>query len=92
MEIEYDTAKSERNIALRGLSFDLAHEFDFGTALVAEQIREGQSEQRWVAIGFIGERLHVLVYTFRGDALRVISLRKANQREVSKYDQTKAES
>jgi uncharacterized DUF497 family protein len=92
VEIEYDAAKNERNVVLRGLSFDMVNEFDFSTALSAEQIREGQSQQRWVAIGFIDERLHVLVYTFRGSALRVISLRKANKREVKRYDQAQAKS
>jgi len=39
-----------------------------------------------VALGFIGRRLHVLVYTPRANALRAISLRKANDREVRHYE------
>lgn len=38
-----------------------------------------------MALGFIGDRLHVLVFTMRGQTLRVISLRRANERECARY-------
>ncbi|MBF0169160.1 MAG: BrnT family toxin [Alphaproteobacteria bacterium] len=40
-----------------------------------------------MALGYIGHRLHVLIFTQRGHAVRVISLRKANLREKRDYDQ-----
>jgi uncharacterized DUF497 family protein len=40
---------------------------------------------RTVALGFIGARLHVLVYTRRGQRCRVISLRKAGPKEAARY-------
>ncbi|WP_413469058.1 BrnT family toxin [Pseudomonas lactis] len=40
-----------------------------------------------IAMGYIGDRLHVVVFTPRGDAVHVISFRKANKREVKNYDQ-----
>ena len=61
-------------------------EFDFENALEIEQVIDGKV--RYFALGHIGSRLYALVYTLRGDALRVISLRKANKREVKRYEQT----
>jgi len=81
----FDPGKNKRNIAERGLSFDAASRFEFGTALVATDDRKDYGEVREVAFGFIGERIHVLVFTMRGDACHVISLRKANKREVRTY-------
>jgi uncharacterized DUF497 family protein len=43
------------------------------------------AEQRLEATGLIGERLHVMIYCLRSDVVRVISLRKANPREVRRY-------
>lgn len=51
-------------------------------------MRQQYAEQRFEAIGYIGLRLHVMVYCLRGDAIRVISLRKANAREVKRYAET----
>ncbi len=87
MDIEYDPQKNEQNIALRGLSFDLVQEFDFSTALVVEDRRKDYKEKRYQAIGFIRTRLFVVVFTYRNSTLRVISLRKANKREVRLYEE-----
>jgi uncharacterized DUF497 family protein len=83
----FDPAKNDRNERERGISFDAAEEFDFVTALVAEDDRRNYGEVGEVAFGFIGERIHVLVFTMRGEACHVISLRKANEREVRTYVQ-----
>ena len=86
-KLEWDEAKNERNIRERGIPFEFAAEFDFKTALFVTEPREKYGESRIRALGFLGERLHVLVFTMRGESLRVISLRKANAREVRKYAQ-----
>ena len=49
--------------------------------------RYDYGEDRTQALGLIDGRLHMLAFTMRGDALRVISLRKANPREVKRYDE-----
>lgn len=85
MQISFDPAKSERNAAERGLPFELAGQFDFETALTGQDRRRDYGEARYVAIGWIGERLHVLCFTEVDDGIRVISLRKANDREVKRY-------
>ena len=85
MMIEFDDAKNERNLELRGLGFELVARFDFEGAIEVEQEIEG--ELRYFTLGYIGSRLHARVYTLRGDIVRVISLRKANKREVRRYEQ-----
>ena len=85
MEINFDPAKNASNIAKHGVSLSDAAGFEWKTAVVNEDMRQSYSEQRFEATGYIGARLHVLVFCFRADALRVISLRKANLREVSRY-------
>lgn len=87
MDIEYDEAKNQRNIERRGISFELARDFDFDTALEIPDDRRDYGEARLFALGLIGVRVYALVYTMRGDKVRVISLRKANQREVKIYEQ-----
>lgn len=70
----------------RGLAFSLVKdEFDWLTAAVIEDTRRDYGERRYRALGFIGARLHAVVYTPRATALQVISLRKANRREVRRY-------
>jgi uncharacterized protein len=89
--ISFDAAKNEKNLALRGISFERAGDFDWSSALVVEDSRKDYGEQRFQALGFIGDRLHMLVFTPRGGDIHVISLRKANPREVKRYE-TQAES
>lgn len=86
MIIEFDLAKSERNARERELPFDLADEFDWDTALIIEDTRRDYGEPRFRAFGFIGDRMHAMVFTPREGGLRVISLRKANRREERKYE------
>ena len=90
MEIEFDPKKSAKNAEERGLPFDLVADFDFETALVALGAREAYGEDRFIAVGHIGKRLYVMAYTMRGAALRVISFRKANAREVERYEQAQS--
>ena len=87
MKIEFDAAKNEHNIRERGLSFELAAEFDWENALVVPSDRKG--ETRYFALGLIGSRLHALAFTKRGQNLRVISLRRANEKEVKRYEKAK---
>lgn len=81
----WDQAKSERNASDRGIDFSAARSFDFETAVIATDDRRDYGEVREVAIGFVGPRLHVLVYTMRDQMCHVISLRKANKREIRAY-------
>ena len=75
-----------RNVASRGLSLDLAEQLDWATAFIWEDRRKDYGERRFCVLGFIEDRLHSVVFTPRNGKPRVISLRKANKREVSRYE------
>lgn len=89
MKISYDPAKNQRNIAERALSFDLAAYFDFETSLITVDARKDYGETRYVAVGRMQQRLHVLCFTETEDGIRVISFRKANTREVKAYEKAR---
>ena len=87
MEISFDPVKSERNVTDRGLPFTLLEQLDWSGAVIEEDVRKNYGERRYLALGMIGDRLHAVVFTPRADKVHVISLRKANQREVKDYEQ-----
>jgi uncharacterized DUF497 family protein len=60
--------------------------FEWDNALIVEDTRTDYGERRFQALGFIDGRLHVLVFTPRAANTHVISLRKANKREVKRYE------
>jgi uncharacterized DUF497 family protein len=85
MIIEFDLAKSAKNISERSLSFDRAIDFDWSVAIIEEDIRKDYPERRFVAVGYLDSRLHMLCFTPITGGIRVISFRKANLREARKY-------
>jgi len=85
--VDKDPEKERRNLEQRGLSLDLAAELDWSTALIWEDRRKDYGERRYCVLGFIGDRLHSVVFTPREGRPRVISLRKANKREVRRYEE-----
>ncbi len=89
MEIHFDAAKNARNIRERGLSFERAVEFDFETAAVATDARYGYGETRYVAVGYLDGRLHVLCFVEIERGIRVISFRRANEREAKRHGRAK---
>ena len=86
MKIEFDPEKSNKNNRERGLPFDLTAEFDWETALYVEDVRHVYPERRFVALGYLDERLHVICFTPIKGGIRVISFRKANLREAKRYE------
>ena len=84
--MDKDPDKEDRNLAERGLSMDLAEYLDWATALIWEDTRKDYGERRYCVLGFIEDRLHSVVFTPREGKPRVISLRKANKREVKIYE------
>jgi uncharacterized DUF497 family protein len=86
MYIEFDAAKNQSNIRDRALSFESVAKFDFSTAAIVRDVRRDYPEERLVAVGFLGKRLHVLCFTPLPTGKWVISFRKANTREVKDYE------
>jgi uncharacterized DUF497 family protein len=89
-ELSFDPGKNERNIAERGLSFGQAADFNFESALYWLDTRKRYPERRVVALGLLAGRLHSLVFVETDIGIRVISFRKANPREVKRYEQETA--
>jgi uncharacterized DUF497 family protein len=87
MEITYDPAKNARNLAERGLSFDRAADLIWADAVVWEDQRQAYPERRFVAVGYLDARLHVLCFVETVTGIRVISFRKANLREARHHGQ-----
>jgi uncharacterized protein len=89
VEIEYDDAKSLRNLAERGISFDFAARILLNKTgnVEVEDARRDYGERRIRVTGKIDGRLFVVVYTVRNGRHRIISARKANKRERHAYYQ-----
>ena len=85
MKIDFDPNKNEKNIRERGLSFERVAEVDFNTALVFPDTRKAYGETRYIALCHLDRRLHVLCFTEIETGIRVISFRKANEREANSY-------
>ncbi len=85
MEVTYDPTKDAANIAKHGVSLALAAELEWESAVAWPDVRREYGETRMAAIGYIGLRLYYVAFVDRADGRRIISLRKANQREVKRY-------
>jgi uncharacterized DUF497 family protein len=72
-------------LAKHGISFAALVDFDWATAFVEAGTRFDYGEVRLTALGTIGDRLHVLIYTIRRTQTWVISLRRANSKEAERY-------
>ena len=57
--------------------------FNWATANYERSVRHG--EERVLALGYIGDRLHAVVYIDRGANIRIISMRKAERKEMNRY-------
>ena len=87
MNFEWDEAKSEACFRERGFDFAYAARAFFDPdRLIQADTRRSYGEERYQLLGKIEQRLFVVVYTPRDDVLRIISARKANQREVRHYE------
>ncbi|MGO9262201.1 MAG: BrnT family toxin [Bryobacteraceae bacterium] len=89
MQFEWDDRKAERNIAKHGIPFEYAARvFLDPHRLDREDTRRDYGEERRVALGKIEGRLLAVAYTPRGKVTRLISARKANERERRQHDET----
>lgn len=86
---EWDARKAASNLRKHNVAFDEIAGFDFAAALEAEDDRANYGETRMFALGPIKGNLHALVYTRRGEKLRIISLRKASKDERQIYAQAR---
>lgn len=85
MKVTCDAAKDIKNQDKHGIPLTEAAFLDWDSALIWQDTRRDYGEVRMVALAPIGERLYCVVYVDRDDERRIISLRKANYKEVIQY-------
>jgi uncharacterized DUF497 family protein len=85
MEFVFDQVKSVMNKAKHGIGFDKASVLWGDPGLKVARGRTGK-EERWIAIGLIDGKHWSVVFTPRGEAIRIISARRSRRREVDFYE------
>ncbi|KAA5599510.1 BrnT family toxin [Blastochloris sulfoviridis] len=85
MPVEFDHAKRQATLDHRGLDMARAGEVFAGATITIEDDRQDYGEVRFITVGRLDGRMVVIVWTPRGAARRIISLRKANDREQALY-------
>ncbi|MEC9357264.1 MAG: BrnT family toxin [Pseudomonadota bacterium] len=85
MRIEFDLAKSEANRAKHGVELAAAAGLEWDTAMIWLDTRKNYGEDRECGIGYIGLTLYFVAFVDRDETRRIISLRKANRKEVKRY-------
>ena len=85
MRFSYSKNKNLTNLQKHGISLADAKLLDWNSLLFIEDEREDYGEVRLIGFAPMANRLYCIVYTERSEAIHVISLRKANTREVNRY-------
>jgi uncharacterized protein len=86
MKINYDPVKREVTLAERGLDFEDAVAVFEGLVLTVEDARRDYGERRFQSVGFLDDIMVMLVWTPRAtDTRHIISMRRCNDRERSRY-------
>jgi len=85
MEITFDPSKRDETFKARGLAFEDAASIFEGHTVDMVDSRTDYQEERIITVGMLDDRMIVLVWTQRGHARRIISMRKANEREQEKF-------
>jgi uncharacterized DUF497 family protein len=86
MRIIFSSGKSDGNLRKHGVPLSLAEAIDWSSVWCAIDDRRDYGEVREIGFAFIHGRLHCVVFTQRGNLFHVISLRKANNREIQIYE------
>ena len=84
MFITFDPLKRDRTLAERGLDFADAWRVFEGPTVEIPDTRKNYGEQRTICYGLLEARMVVVIYAHRGRHRRIISMRKANEREKSR--------
>ena len=88
MRITFNPAKRAKTLADRGLDFSRAGGIFERPHATRADSRKEYGERRLITVGYLDGRLVVVIWTSRGRARRIISMRKANEREIAKYWQS----
>jgi hypothetical protein len=89
MEFEWDEAKASQNLARHGVDFGGAiRVFDDPLRLETEDDRFDYGEKRFKVVGSVRDVVLIVIFTYRGDLIRIISARKAENHERKAYYQS----
>lgn len=88
MNFEYDPGKSETNKAKHGIDFEEAKQIWSGEYISIVPVAS-HTESRLAAIGKIYNKIWTVVFTLRNGKIRIISARRAREKEIAHYEQTK---
>lgn len=87
MEFEFDPAKDEANRFKHGLRLSFGRRvFDDPLHIIVASHRSVDGEDRFKALGMVENRLHIAVFVWRDDKIRLISVRRSNSSEQRDYD------
>ena len=81
MSLEFDQVKKDKTLLERGLDFARAVEVFDGLHFTGQDMRMDYEEDRFITVGWLDDDMIVMVWTPRGEVRRIISMRKANDRE-----------
>ncbi|BAK45129.1 BrnT family toxin [Eggerthella sp. YY7918] len=87
MKFEYDPAKSAGNLIKHGIDFEKAQEL-WNSKTIELESKAYVSEHRTLVLGKIEGKHWTAIVTERGDATRIISVRRSRQKEARYYDET----
>ena len=85
IKFEWDDAKDAAHQRKHGLAFSVALDFPWHRAVLFDRSRSEDAETRCVAVGRLGGQLHTIIFTYRQERTRVISLHRANRQEEKLY-------
>lgn len=87
MKVQFDADKDEANRFKHRLSLAFGGRvFDDPEVEILPTIRIGDEEERFKAVGLVDGKLYTAVHTWRGDTVRMISVRRSNAGEQRNYD------
>lgn len=85
MDYEWDETKRQKTLVERGLNFADIASVDWDEAITIIDTRQPYPEERFITMAFIANQLCVFAWCYRGENIRVISLRNANKKERERY-------
>tara|TARA_B100001939_G_C16932643_1_gene614581 strand:- start:779 stop:1054 length:276 start_codon:yes stop_codon:yes gene_type:complete len=85
VKFEYDMNKSAANKRKHGMDFEEIQELWRDPDMLVVPART-MDEERFLGVGMVAGKVWAVIFTYRGDAIRIISARRARQKEISYYE------
>ena len=86
MEFEYDSKKSQINKTKHGIDFEEAKALFEDSASLVIPAKSVEDEERYALIGRLNEKCYIAIFTYRGEKIRLISVRRCRKKEEAHYE------